>query len=338
MPAYKDKNGKWYCKFYYKDYSGENRQKKKSGFALRKDALAWERDFIENHAAVNNEISFDALLNRYLTDLKARVKESSFARRKGMIDNHIHGFFQCSASKVTPLAIKNWQYSLREKGLAPNTIRNMTAVLSCVFNWGITFCGLHENPVKSAKHITPKEKRGYTILTREQYEQLQFSTPTYKAVFDTLFYTGMRLGECLALTIADVEGKSINIDKNLSQRKVVTTPKTQNSIRKVIIPDFLARELEDYINAKYGAEPTDVLFRTSRTPLRSELRRALSEQGLPIIRIHDLRHSHASMMIELGCNILLVAERLGDTPNTALSTYSHLYPNKQEDFVAMIEK
>ena len=67
------------------------------------------------------------------------------------------------------------------------------------------------------------------------------------------------------------------------------------------------------------------------------IRRALAEQDLPIIRMHDLRHSHASMMIELGCNILLVAERLGDTPGTALDTYSHLYPNKQEEFVSMIE-
>ena len=83
--------------------------------------------------------------------------------------------------------------------------------------------------------------------------------------------------------------------------------------------------------------PSDTLFKASRTPLRNEFRRALAEQDLPIIRMHDLRHSHASMMIELGCNILLVAERLGDTPGTALATYSHLYPNKQEEFVSMIE-
>lgn len=339
MPAYKDKNGKWYCKFYYKDYSGERKQKKKSGFDLRKEALAWERDFIENHAAVNNDISFDTLVNKYLVDLKARVKESTYIKHKSMADNHILGFFKCSASEVTPLAIKNWQYSLQEKGLASTTIRNITAVLSCIINWGITFCGLQENPVRTAKHIVPKEKRNYTILTREQYEQLKFSNLTYKAVFDTLFYTGIRLGECLALTLADIdlENKSININKNISQRKVVTKPKTPNSIRKVIIPGFLVDELRDYINARYGLTPSDTLFKANRTPLRNEFRRALAEQDLPIIRMHDLRHSHASMMIELGCNILLVAERLGDTPGTALATYSHLYPNKQEEFVSMIE-
>lgn len=339
MPAYKDKNGKWYCKFYYKDYSGERKQKKKSGFDLKKEALAWERDFIENHAAVNNDISFDTLVNKYLVDLKTRVKATTYKRKVIAIKEHIMGCFSCPASEITPIAIKNWQYGLIEKKLAPSTIRYTTELLSTIFNWGVSFCGLTNNPVRVAKHIVPKEKRSYTILTREQYEQLQFSNATYKAVFDTLFFTGMRLGECLALTIADIDlgNKSINIDKNAPQSKVITTPKTQNSVRKVIIPNFLVDELNNYINSKYGSTPSDRLFETNRTSLRNELIRALTEQGLPIVRIHDLRHSHVSMMIELGCNILLVAERIGDTPETALSTYSHLYPDKQEEFVSMIE-
>lgn len=337
MPAYKDKNGKWYCKFYYKDYSGESRQKKKSGFALRKDALAWERDFIENHAAVNNDISLDALVNKYLVDLKARARKASYERFLSMANYHIFGVFNCSASEVTPLMVKEWQYVLKDKGLAPNTIRRTVALLSSIFNWGISFCGLQKNPVKVAKHVVPKEKREYVILTKQQYEQLEFPGAEYKVFFDVLFYTGLRFGECLALTIGDIEGKNISVTKSRDKKNVIAAPKTQNSIRNVLMPKFLADEVQEHIKTMYKAEKGDLLFNISRSTATRNFKAALRKCGFPEMRIHDLRHSHASMMIELGCNILLVAERLGDTPETALSIYSHLYPGKQEEFVSMIE-
>ena len=337
MPAYKDKNGKWFCKFYYKDYSGERKQKKKSGFDLRKEALAWERDFIENHAAVNNDISFDTLVNKYLVDLKARTRKATYERVLSMAKHHIFGVFNCSASEITPLMVKEWQYSLKDKGLASSTIRKIVDTLSGIFNWGISFCGLQKNPVRIAKNIVPKEKREYVILTRQQYEQLEFPNAKYKVLFDVLFYTGLRFGECLALTVGDIEGKNISVTKSRDREKVIAAPKTQNSIRNVLMPKFLADEVQKYIKTMYKAEKTDLLFDINRSTAARPFKAALRECGFPEMRIHDLRHSHASMMIELGCNILLVAERLGDTPETALATYSHLYPGKQEEFVSMIE-
>lgn len=338
MPAYKDKNGKWYCKFYYDDYSGVKKQKKKAGFALRKEALAWERDFIENHASVNNDISFDVLLTKYLADLETRTKETTYKRKRSMAKNHLYGAFDCSASEITPLMVRSWQGILKEKGLSTNTIRATTSVLSAIFNWGITFCGLQSNPVKVAKHAAPKERTEYVILTQKQYDQLEFTKYRYKVMFDVLFYTGMRLGECLGLTVGDIEGEYVNINKIKTQWGAITSPKTENSIRKVLMPKFLADEVHEYIKALYGADKGMPLFTTSRKTARVELDRATAEKGFPKMRLHDLRHSHASLMIEKGCNILLVAERLGDTPATALSVYSHLYPDKQEEFIHMIEK
>ena len=337
MPAYKDDKGKWYCKFYYTDYSGIKKQKKNAGFTLRKEALAWERDFIENHSAVNNDISFDTLLKKYLVDVKERTRAATYERKESMAKKHVFGVFDCPASEVTPLAVKEWQYTLKNKGLAPNTIRAITTFLSSVFNWGISFCGLSNNPVKVAKHVVSKAKTEYNILTRERYDSLEFSRPSYKVLFDVLFYTGMRLGECLALTVGDVDGIYISITKSKGKHGV-SPPKTQNSVRKVPMPGFLAKEVEEYIKALYGADPETFLFPFCRVTVARELSRALEKKNYPKMRIHDLRHSHASLMIELGCNILLVAERLGDTPNTALSIYSHLYPDKQESFVEMIEK
>lgn len=335
MPAYKDSSGKWYCKFYYKDYQGISRQKKKSGFALKKEALAWERDFLERHAQTNN-ISFDGLVDRYLADLKLTVKESTFNAVNKVIGKHIKGAFSCPAAEVTPLMIKEWQHLLKDKGLAANTIKNVHSRMSAVFNWGINYCDLQSNPAKSVK-VNAKNRREYVILTLQQWKEITFDSFSDKVMFDTLFYTGMRVGEMLALTIDDVDFVKceISITKTYTEAGKITTPKTENSSRKVLIPKRLAKDLEEYRQTLYSLQGR--LFPISSRTVLSRFKRILEKNGLPDMRVHDIRHSHASLMINKGCNILLVAERLGDTPTMALSTYSHLYPNKQAEFIKMIE-
>ena len=89
MPAYKDnKTGKWFCKFYYTDWQGNNRQKWKRGFATKKEALAYERDFLERQSS-NPDMSFQNLYELYMEDMAARLKQSTILTKKHIYETHI---------------------------------------------------------------------------------------------------------------------------------------------------------------------------------------------------------------------------------------------------------
>lgn len=156
-----------------------------------------------------------------------------------------------------------------------------------------------------------------------------------KLAFDVLFYTGMREGELLALTPADIlPSKRIDINKNYARIKgeeVFMVPKTPKAKRSISIPDFLYNDIQAYISKLYGIEKGDRIFYFTKSALDKEIKRVAEKAGLPPIRVHDLRHSHASMLVEIGFSPLEIANRLGhESVKTTLDTYSHLYPDKDQ--------
>jgi integrase len=161
--------------------------------------------------------------------------------------------------------------------------------------------------------------------------------------FSTLYWTGMRIGELLALTPADVDvnKKTISITKSyqrLKSRDVITEPKTQKSKRTISIPSFLVADYEDYFTRIYNFDVNSRIFNVTKGYLSSEMRRGVKESGVKKIRLHDLRHSHASHLIELGFTPVAIAERLGhEKVETTLNTYVHLYPNKQNEIADKLD-
>ena len=99
----------------------------------------------------------------------------------------------------------------------------------------------------------------------------------------------------------------------------------------ISIPDFLYDDIHEYISKLYGIGKGDRIFYFTKSALEKEIKRASEKAGLTPIRVHDLRHSHASMLIELGFTPLEIADRLGhESVKTTLDTYSHLYPDKDQ--------
>lgn len=161
--------------------------------------------------------------------------------------------------------------------------------------------------------------------------------------FMTLYWTGMRIGELLALTPKDIdlEKRTISISKSyqrIDRRDVITPPKTPKSKRVISIPEFLAIDLQDYIGSIYGIEENDRLFPVTKYFLEHEMQRGIKASGVKRIRLHDLRHSHASLLIEMGFTPLAIAERLGhERIETTMNTYAHLYPNKQNQLADQLD-
>lgn len=353
MPQYKDEaTGTWYVKCYYINYIGEKKQKFKRGFKRQKDAKEWERNFLENFQK-DLDMSFPAFVNIYLEDISTRYKLSTLKSKENIIKTKILPYFNnFKISQIKATDVRRWQNQMlnyeNEKGIpySQTYLRSMHKQLSAIFNYGIKYYDLKENPCLKAGSIGEKNADEMLFWTKEEFETFITYTKdrieTYTS-FEILYYTGIRVGELLSLTPSDIdlENYTLSISKSLqryNKKDIITTPKTKKSNRIINIPTFLCNEIQTYMCHIYGLSNTDRLFPfTSRFLLR-EMDKYCRISGVKRIRIHDLRHSHASLLIELGFSPLLIAERLGhDKVETTINIYSHLYPNKQNEVVEKLD-
>ena len=216
-------------------------------------------------------------------------------------------------------------------------VKTVNNQLSAIMNYAVSHYRLPVNPCKAAGSMGKSKADEMNIWTQAEYEKFSnaINKSSMKLAFDILFYTGMRSGELLALTPADIlSSKRIDINKNYAKIKgeeLFLEPKTPKAKRCISIPDFLYNDIQEYISKLYGIGNGDRIFYFQKTALEKEMKRVSERVGLKPIRVHDLRHSHASMLIELGFTPLEIAERLGhESIKTTLDTYSHLYPDKDQ--------
>ena len=135
MPTYKDKNtGKWYCKFYYTDWTGTKKQKLKRGFSLQREAKEYERYFLETHTQTP-DISFTALVEQYLSFKQNRIKDTALKNQKDIINNHILPYFEKkNLSDITAADIAAWQNEILSAGFSASFSRTINAHLRMLFN------------------------------------------------------------------------------------------------------------------------------------------------------------------------------------------------------------
>lgn len=354
MPAYlNEKTNKWYCSFYYTDYTGTRKKKKKEGFDRKKDAAAWERDFLEKRTA-NPSMAFGSMVELYLDDRRQHTKASGAASREVIVNKWILPYFKDKAlDQITPADIRAWEADLknatnsRGDALAPGYMQSIYTALSSIFNYAVRFHGLASNPCTVAGNAIGKKTKSLNFWTQEEFDKFIATfepTEPYYTGFMVLYYTGMRIGELFALTVSDIdlESNTIHVTKTYhrtNKTSVITTPKTQKSRRDVLIPQFLADCIRDHIARIYAPEPETRLFcLLDGHAYNYQLKKHASIAGVKDIRVHDLRHSHASLLINLGAPALLVSERLGhEKVSTTLDIYSHLFPSKQSEIVKKLE-
>lgn len=346
MPSYYDETTKsWYCKFYYTDYTGTKRQKKKRGFKLQREAKEWERTFLEKQTKDIN-MTFHSFVDLYMEDLGHRLKPKTLLVKSNIVDNHILPYFKNkNINDITAIDIRQWQnVLLKEKDFSQAYLKKINAQLNAIFNYATSYYDLKNNPCKKAGSIGSHKSKDMTIYTHDNFNQLManIDDPIDQAIFNILYFTGMRKGELFALQRKDIDLTNGVIDINksyqrISKEDIITSPKTPKSVRKIEIPKFLVSVLESHINTLYDVNDDTYLFMPYYVRTRGRLKLAQKKANLTEIRIHDFRHSHASLLIELGYSPLLVADRLGDSVETTLKVYSHLYPNKQSELVNKLD-
>lgn len=247
---------------------------------------------------------------------------------------------------ITPAHVREWQNTLIKKGYAETYLKTINNQLCAILNYAVKYYGLRENPCHKAGSMGKKNAQEMNFWTRQEY--LQFiktleDSPQAHAAFQVLYWCGIREGELFALTRADIdfEKKIISISKSYQRiggEDIISAPKTPKSIRVVAMPDFLCNELAVYLDMIYDKAPDTRVFPLSKSFMYRFMVRGCERSGVKKIRVHDLRHSHASLLIELGYSPLLIAERLGhENIETTLNTYSHLYPHKQAELAQNLD-
>lgn len=123
----------------------------------------------------------------------------------------------------------------------------------------------------------------------------------------------------------------------MHREDVITAPKTPKSVRSIVMPEFLVGEVIDFMRCIPDLRNDDRLIPVTKSFLHHEMDRGAKAAGVKRIRIHDLRHSHVSLLIELGYSALAIADRLGHESTEVTMRYAHLLPNKQDDMADDLE-
>lgn len=334
---------KWEVRVRYTNWKGERKQKTKRGFDLKRDALEWETHF---KLQINRQadMSFSDFVSIYLDDITPRIKYNTLLTKEHIIKQKIlPSFGKLPIKDITAAHVIRWQNEIitykDEKGkpLSQTYLKTIHNQLSAIFNHAVNLYELPKNPARQAGNMGRKEAKEMLFWTKEEYLQFadaMMDKPISYYAFEILYWCGIRMGELLALTGDDLnfEKSTVTINKSyqrIKSKDIITEPKTLKSNRTIIMPDFLCEEIREYINSLYGYESEQRLFPITKSYLHHEMDRGCKETGVKRIRIHDLRHSHVSLLIEMGFSAIAIADRVGHESIEITYKYAHLFPSKQ---------
>lgn len=361
MPVYKDKNHKgstpWFAKFQYTDLEGKKKTKIKRGFRTEKEAKAFEKKFLSDIES-DKEFAFEKAVDFYFDTKANKIKLSSLETKKSIFEKYILPYFKGKDIREIKTAdLTRWQnkvlFAKNENGeniLADTYIKTINSQLRGFFNFAVRnkYIERFDNPILDLESVGKKESdREYIVWSREDFSLFLRSITDHEDAyyaFMILFYTGIRKGELLALTVKDFdyENKTLSINKTFSiikGKEVITSPKTKNSKRIVQLPDFVCEAVNTYINLFYKPTPNQRLFNYNTGKfLISAMEAGCKRTGLPKIRIHDLRHSHITYLQTLEISSMDIAERVGHKNIGMTMHYSHSTEQMQKAIATKIEK
>lgn len=353
MPVYKytDSKGKtkWYVACYYYDTFKHHKHKVKRGFSYEKDAKKYEHDFLAS-CTKEPTITLANLTEEYLNYLKPRRKPSTYENKSYLLKKHILPILGHMMIKdISPKVIIKWQTILSKNNYKPSYLYQLCTLLGGLLAYGMKTQGLATNAMWQAGKIGKARAirdntwtlRDFNIfietLENDKYNRSNqikrmVNTDTLIVAYNLLFFTGIRLGELLALTCDDIdyENSSILINKSyqrLHQVDIISAPKTPTSIRKVDVPEKVMILLHEHIQRLPPEYPSDarIFYSLSKNNLGRPLKSTAKLAGVPEICIHDLRHSHATLLYNLGIPAKEASARLGHAKiQTTLDIYTHI--------------
>ncbi|NLB56109.1 MAG: site-specific integrase [Lentisphaerae bacterium] len=352
MAAYKEANtNTWRAVYRYTDWKGERKQTQKRGFVTKREALAWEREQLQK-ATADLDMTFESFVETYTADMRSRIKENTWETKEHIIRKKLLPYFgKRKMCEIQPKEIIAWQNEMinfkdeNGKAYSPVYLKTLHNQLSCIFNHAVKYYGLSQNPAAKVGNMGKAKNKEMLFWTKEEYLKFadaMMDKPLSFYAFEMLYWCGIREGELLALTPADFdfEKGTVTISKSyqrLKGRDVITGPKTEKSNRTIKMPQFLCGEMQDYIKSLYGVEPDDRIFQITKYYLHHEMDRGAKQANVKRIRIHDIRHSAISLLIDMGFSAIAIADRVGHESIDITYNYAHLFPSRQTEMANRLD-
>lgn len=297
----------------------------------------------------NNDISnktVGEIFEEYSKYIEMKLKYQTVRSIKSRFKTYILPYFEnTKIVDITPKDYLKWQKMIFDKDFSYSHKKTLHYTFSELYSYLDTFYDYRDNVVKKVGALSnyeiPKEMNYWTIEEFNKFiKKISKEDWIYKFFFEFLFYTGTRLGEANALTFNDVEYDLIFINKTISKeiingKRQITTPKTKTSIRRIKIDNILVseiNELKEYYKQKYSDFNENFYIFGGKSPLSpTTIKRKKDSYAkkakIKTIRLHDFRHSHATLLLKNNIPIEEISKRLGhENLSTTLNTYIHLMP------------
>jgi integrase len=360
MGIYKDKevtkDGKqWFFKIRYDDIDGSHKQKRSGRFATKKEAEEAEFNFklrIHNHEN-QSTMTIEEMMNLFIDYKKDKVRETTMYNY-GNKKNYIKPLYNIKLKEFNIIQFERWKDYINSTHLSTKYKNDIYKFLKSILNYATKWYEFNFAKVypKMTNFNNPNEiKKEMLFYTYEEFQQFISAEDNikWKTIFQILYYCGLRRGELLGLQWKDINftRNTMSISKQITARSGTIknfhfcVPKTKSSIRTIPFGKVLRKSLEMCkIEASKVNGFTDEYFVCGDAfPLSpnalSDHKKALAEKaGVKVIRTHDFRHSCASLLIDRGSNVTLVAKYLGHTKiEETLNTYSHMYNSTLNDII-----
>lgn len=353
------------------DENGIEIQKRLCGYPNKRAAEKAYMDFMKSYTPPvlkvqkANSYIFDDLWAIYRKKKEAELAVSSFYDLNWLYDKFISPYF---TGKSLPSLKKSdyaeWQTELwasknpkTDNYYTQKYLTKVRSMLQAFLSWcEETYDILNQYKlVRKPKRKEFKKEMAFWEIAEFQRFQETVDDIYWKTFFMSLFYSGCRVGEILALSDRDVVKENgyyyFNINKGVTRKTsktddkfLVTAPKTNTSNRKIQLPSVMTEQIDTYFAFKRenGIEPAFFFGGTAPIPQRTYQRyfeRYTKAAELKHIRIHDLRHSHASMLIHLNVPITVVSKRLGHSSvKMTLERYSHCYSDGENIAISALDE
>lgn len=340
MSVYKDENrNSWYAVVRVTDpLTGKKKQIKKRGFITKREAKAWEAEQMRN-PEIKTSITFHQVADAW--EKSSQVSPEQEQKHRAHFRIRFAEHYDRPIMEITKLQLEKWRTDLIDDPSSTKTKNDTITFVKSVFRYGSEFYGLPNTAqfLKMMKKTAEEQTKEMKVWTPEQFYQFLSCEENlvYRLYYETVFWTGMRRGEALALQKTDLQDGCLYIHGSIKHFKNGIKPTKTKQTRRIRIDTKLAEDLQILMQTEgpflFGGEQSLPL-----SGVYSRWKKAIKESGVEPIRLHDLRHSHASWLINNGVNIIAVSKRLGhSTINETLKTYTHLLESTDNEMMDKIE-
>lgn len=340
MAVIKLSDKKWLARIRYRDQDGNIKSKDKR-FPTRKEALKFESNFLSAVNKPDDQLSYRDLFEAYIERNKITANPESIREKERIANNFWPQLFDKKVTLISKRDYLNAWIKITKTDYSISYKNKAITLLKSIGNFGYLYYNI-EDSAKTLEQLARNsdELTQNKVWTIEQFNHfITFvDNEVYKAYFILLFNTGLRRGEAKALLKDDLKNNKLSINKSMRHNKDGFRPLKTASSKRIISLDINTLEVLKPSLATEGDFLFGGLEPLSNSNIQRTFTKATKEAGLPAIRLHDLRHSHATILINNDANIVAVSRRLGHSDvQMTLRVYTHLLQESDDKLIKILE-